>query len=36
MHAGMGGSHEFLVVLRTNEPGAAERRLIVRSDWVAR
>jgi len=36
MHAGMGGAHEFLVPLRTNDPSARERRLIVRSYWGPR
>ena len=36
MHAGMGGPHEFLVPLQTNDPAAPERRLIVRSDWGPR
>jgi len=35
MHAGMGGAHEFLVPLRTNDP-AGERPLIVRSYWGPR
>ncbi len=33
MHAGMGGRHEFLVPLRTNDPAAPERELRVRSVW---
>ncbi|HLC40950.1 MAG TPA: hypothetical protein VJO34_04910 [Methylomirabilota bacterium] len=33
MHAGMGGAHEFLVPLRTNDPITPERQLIVRSNW---
>jgi hypothetical protein len=32
----MGGPHEFLVPLRTNDPATPERRLIVRSDWGPR
>ncbi len=36
MHEGMGGPHEFLVPLRTNDPAAPERRLIVRSSWGPR
>lgn len=36
MHAGMGGAHEFLVPLRTNDPAAPERPLIVRSSWGPR
>ena len=33
MHAGMGGPHEFMVIVRTNDPVAPDRQLIVRSDW---
>ncbi len=33
MHDGMGGPHEFLVALRTNDPAARERSVVVRSDW---
>ncbi len=36
MHAGMGGPHEFVVVIRTNDPGKSEHRFIVRSDWGPR
>ncbi len=36
MHAGMGGAHEFQAPLRTNDPAAPERRLIVRSYWGPR
>lgn len=36
MHAGMGGPHEFVVPLRTNDPAAPERQLVVRSLWVPR
>jgi hypothetical protein len=35
MHAGMGGPHEFVAPLRTNDP-AAERLLTVRSYWGPR
>jgi hypothetical protein len=34
MSAGMGGPHEFVVPLRTNDPGTPEQRLVVRSNWV--
>ena len=30
----MGGPHEFVVPLTTNDPAARERRLVVRSNWV--
>jgi hypothetical protein len=33
MHAGMGGPHEFLVLLRTNDPALPERSLVVKSGW---
>lgn len=33
MTRGMGGPHEFLVRVRTNDPAGAERSLIVRSNW---
>jgi hypothetical protein len=33
MHDGMGGPHEFVVALRTNDPVEPERSLIVKSDW---
>jgi hypothetical protein len=33
MHVGMGGAHDFLVPLRTNDPAAPERALRVRSYW---
>lgn len=33
MHEGMGGPHEFWVPVRTNDPAAPEKRLIVLSDW---
>jgi len=36
MHAGMGGAHEFLVPVRTNDPATPERPLIVRSYWGMR
>ena len=36
MHAGMGGAHESHTPLRTNDPAAPERRLIVRSYWGPR
>jgi len=36
MHAGMGGPHEFVVPLRTNDPEARNRSLIVRSFWGPR
>jgi hypothetical protein len=36
MHRGMGGPHEFLVVLRTDDPAAPQRRFIVRSFWGPR
>jgi hypothetical protein len=35
MSEGMGGPHEFVVPVRTNDPETPERTLIVRSDWVA-
>jgi hypothetical protein len=36
MHEGMGGAHEFVVPLPTNDPTAADRRLVVRSYWGPR
>lgn len=36
MHEGMGGPHEFVVPLRTNDPTAPERPLTVRSYWGPR
>ncbi len=36
MHAGMGGPHELGVPLRTNNPEARDRSLIVRSFWGPR
>jgi len=33
MHEGMGGPHEFVVPLRTNDPMTPERRLVVLSNW---
>ena len=36
MHAGMGGPHEFVAPLRSNDPAAAERLLTVRSYWGPR
>lgn len=33
MHAGMGGPHEFHVILRTNDPSEPERILVAKSDW---
>lgn len=33
MHAGMGGPHEFRVVLRTNDPVEPEKALVAKSDW---
>ena len=33
MHQGMGGPHEFVVRVRTNDTATPERQLIVRSDW---
>jgi hypothetical protein len=32
----MGGAHEFLVPVRTNDPATPERPLIVRSYWGMR
>jgi hypothetical protein len=34
MHAGMGGSHEFLVRVRTTDPTQPEILLRDYSDWV--
>jgi len=31
MHQGMGGPHEFVIPLRSNDPAAPERHLVVRS-----
>jgi hypothetical protein len=36
MHEGMGGPHEFVVPLRTNDAARPEQRLTVKSDWVGR
>jgi hypothetical protein len=36
MHQGMGGPHEFVVLLRSNDPAAPERQLVVRSFWGPR
>ncbi len=33
MHAGMGGPHEFRVVLHTNDPAEPEKALVAKSDW---
>ena len=33
MPPGMGGPHEFHVLLRTNDPAEPETVLIARSDW---
>jgi hypothetical protein len=35
MHEGMGGPHEFVVPLRTNDRVEPERRLVVYSNWGA-
>jgi hypothetical protein len=32
----MGGPHQFLVRVRTNDPVTPERQLVVRSDWGPR
>ena len=34
MHEGMGGPHDFRVVLRTNDPVEPEKELTIRSNWV--
>jgi hypothetical protein len=34
MHGDMGGPHDFRVHLPTNDPKAAERELVVLSNWV--
>ena len=34
MHAGMDGLHEFHVRVRTNDPAAPEKLLVVKSNWV--
>jgi len=36
MHQGMGGPHEFVIPLRSNDPAAPERHLVVRSFWGPR
>jgi hypothetical protein len=36
MHAGMGGPHELVATLRTDDPAAPERLLVVRSYWGPR
>lgn len=33
MPAGMGGPHEFQVVLRTDDPVEPEKILVAKSDW---
>jgi hypothetical protein len=35
MHEGMGGQHEFLVHLLTNDPAQAETQLRIFSNWIA-
>jgi len=35
MHEGMGGQHEFLVHLMTNDPAQSETQLRILSNWVA-
>jgi hypothetical protein len=34
MHEGMGGPHDFRLVLQTNEPDQPRRELVVLSNWV--
>jgi hypothetical protein len=34
MHPGMGGPHEFVVPVRTNDPATPEQVFIVRSRWA--
>jgi hypothetical protein len=34
MHEGMGGPHEFLVTVQTNDPEQPEKELTVLSNWV--
>jgi hypothetical protein len=33
MPAGMGGQHEFHVILRTNDPLEPEKILVAKSNW---
>jgi len=33
MHEGMEGPHEFRVHVRSNDPVAPEKLLVVKSDW---
>lgn len=35
MHEGMGGKHEFLVHLLTNDPAQSETQLRIFSNWIA-
>ena len=35
MHEGMGGQHEFLVHLLTNDPAQSETQLHIFSNWIA-
>jgi len=35
MHEGMGGQHEFLVHLLTNDPSQSETQLHIFSNWIA-
>jgi len=35
MHEGMGGQHEFLVHLLTNDPSQSETQLRIFSNWIA-
>ena len=35
MHEGMGGQHEFLVHLLTNDPAQSETQLRIFSNWIA-
>jgi hypothetical protein len=34
MPAGMGGPHDFRVLVKTNDPDQPETELVVLSDWV--
>ncbi len=34
MHEGMGGPHDFRVILRTNDPAQPVKELVILSDWV--
>ena len=36
MHQGMGGPHEFVIPLGSNDPATPERHLVVRSFWGPR